>query len=65
MEWIRDDITFCLNKFCPYTKCMRHLTNVPTTHPYSASLFFPQIDGSCKVRFDSDWLEGEVRPIGE
>ena len=65
MGMFRDDITFCMNKSCPYTKCMRYFTNAPTTHPFSASLFAPHPDGSCDVRFDTDWIEAEVRPVGE
>lgn len=65
MSWFNNDITFCMNKTCPYTKCMRYYTNAPTAHPFSMALFFPQPDGSCDERFDTDWESVEVRLIGE
>lgn len=65
MSWFNDDITFCLNKDCPYTKCMRSQAFYPKTHPFSMALFLRNVDGSCNNRFDIDWESVDPKPLEE
>lgn len=55
MSMWRDDITFCANKNCPHTKCMRYHTNMPINTPVSVAMFTSGPSGKCDWRFDEDW----------
>ena len=49
------DITYCMNKDCPFKDCERHLTNAPLNMPVSMAW----IDGTCRRYIG--WVYDELK----
>lgn len=43
------DITYCYNKDCKKTQCMRHSSNAPLQIPLSWALFNPKNNKECDM----------------
>lgn len=56
------DMTFCRNKECKHTKCMRYWNKAPKNTPVSMAMFGAfGPSRKCEWRFDDDWETVEVK----
>lgn len=49
------DITYCMNNYCPFTDCERHIDNAPA----EGLISFAWLDGTCRRYIG--WLVDQVK----
>lgn len=55
------DITYCANRNCKFTKCMRHYNNTPKNVNVSVALLEVMPNLGCNWRFDTNWETVEAQ----